>query len=81
MTKPIRPWRRVTSWAAAASVMLVAETAGAQLPGAEPAGPGMAWQVAALFTANWVLAAVAVAILSRPTKRTDKPKKIIEEEA
>jgi hypothetical protein len=33
------------------------------------------WQVAVTFTANWVLAAVAVAILSRPSKRTDKPKK------
>ncbi|HEV3115973.1 MAG TPA: hypothetical protein VGY58_02895 [Gemmataceae bacterium] len=42
----------------------------------------MPWQVAAMFTANWVLAAVAVAILSRPTvKRGDKPKKSIDEEA
>lgn len=36
---------------------------------------GMPWQVGATFTANWVLAAVAVAILSRPSKRTDKPRK------
>ena len=54
---------------------------------AQPKGPpgveaeGMPWQVAALFTANWVLVAVAVAMMSRPTKRSDKPKKKIDEEA
>ena len=40
-------------------------------------GGGMPWQVAVTFTANWVLAAAGVAILSRPAKRTDKPKKSI----
>lgn len=34
-----------------------------------------------MFTVNWVLAAFAVAILSRPTKRTEKPKKAVDEEA
>lgn len=46
-----------------------------------PTEEGMAWQVAALFTVNWVLVAVAVAMMSRPTKRSDKPKKKIDEEA
>lgn len=45
-------------------------------PGAEEGG--MPWQVAVLFTANWVLAAVAVALLSRPSKRSEKPKKVEE---
>lgn len=81
MTKPSLSWRRAISGAAAASVLLVAETAFAQLPGAAPASGGMPWQVAAMFTANWVFAAVAVAILSRPSKRPEKPKKTIEEEA
>ena len=49
-------------------------------PGAAEASD-MPWQVAALFTANWVLVAVAVAMMSRPTKRADKPKKKVDEEA
>ncbi|HVA48740.1 MAG TPA: hypothetical protein VNH11_20410 [Pirellulales bacterium] len=62
-----------------AAIWLTAGPASAQAPAAT--GPEMPWQVAVLFTANWVLAAVAVAILSRPSKRPDKPKKSLDEEA
>ena len=61
-----------------AAALLAAEPAHAQAPGA--ASGEMPWQVAVAFTANWVLAGVAVAILSRPNKRTDKPKKTVDEE-
>lgn len=81
MTKLVQLFCRLVGWAAAANVLLVSETASAQLPGAAPAGEGIAWQVAAMFTANWVLAAIAVTILSRPSRRTEKPKKTVEEEA
>ncbi|HVX11192.1 MAG TPA: hypothetical protein VHC22_08435 [Pirellulales bacterium] len=64
----------------AAIVLLPATSASAQPPNGIPAGE-MPWQVAAMFTVNWVLAAFAVAILSRPTKRTEKPKKAVDEEA
>jgi hypothetical protein len=53
---------------------------------AQPMGPpgsggeGMPWQVAALFTGNWVLVAVGVAMMSRPPKRSDKPKKRVDED-
>ncbi|HQU45440.1 MAG TPA: hypothetical protein PK867_21675 [Pirellulales bacterium] len=65
-----------------AAILLITGPATAQ-PGGAPAatGPEMPWQVAVLFTVNWVLAAVAVAILSRPSKRPDKPKKVLDEEA
>jgi hypothetical protein len=36
---------------------------------------GMPWQVGAMFTAFWVLMAAAIAIVSKPSKRLDKPKK------
>lgn len=61
------------------AVLLVPTPAWAQPPGA--GGEGMSWQVAVLFTVNWVLAAVAVAMMSRPSKRADKPKKRVEDEA
>lgn len=62
-----------------AAVLLVPSPAHAQPPGA--ASGELPWQIAVMFTANWVLAAVAVAILSRPSKRPDKPKKAVDEEA
>lgn len=46
-------------------------------PGSGGGGSDMPWQVAATFTANWVLVAAGVAILSRPAKRPDKPKKAL----
>jgi len=71
--------RRASSIAFAALLVIFL---GGQASAAPPMGPpgsgggeGLPWQVAALFTANWVLAAVAVAVLSRPSKRSDKPKK------
>ncbi|HET6884301.1 MAG TPA: hypothetical protein VFI31_29380 [Pirellulales bacterium] len=64
---------------AAASIFLFARPAFAQgLPGATE---GMPWQVAALFTVNWVLVAAGVAMMSRPSKRSEKPKKSIDEES
>ncbi len=36
---------------------------------------GMPWQIGAMFTAFWVLMAAEIAILSKPSKRLDKPKK------
>lgn len=36
---------------------------------------GMPWQVGALFTGHWVIVAIAIAMLSKPSKRLDKPKK------
>lgn len=51
-----------------------AQTVWAQAPGAQE---GLPWQVGALFTVNWVLAAVAVAVMSRPIRRLEKPKKIV----
>ncbi len=36
---------------------------------------GLPWQMATLFCGYWVLVAVAVAVLSRPSGRLDKPKK------
>jgi hypothetical protein len=76
--------RALSTTFVASSIILL----GGQAALAQPMGPpgsgegeGMPWQVAALFTANWVLAAVAVVILSRPPKRADKPKKAATEEA
>lgn len=68
---------RLTLSTVAASVGLAAQTAWAQAPGATE--QGLPWQVGALFTVNWVLAAVAVAVMSRPIKRLEKPKKIVED--
>lgn len=56
---------------------LAPQNACAQGPGAGE--EGLSWQVGALFTVNWVLAAVAVAVMSRPIKRLEKPKKIVED--
>jgi hypothetical protein len=36
---------------------------------------GMPWQIGAMFTAFWVLMAAEIAILSKHSKRLDKPKK------
>jgi hypothetical protein len=69
---------------ALAAVLFSGPVAFAQPPIGPPGsdmGEGMPWQVAALFTANWVMVAIAVAMMSRPTKRSDKPKKKIDEEA
>ena len=41
---------------------------------------GMPWQIGALFTGFWVLVAVEVVVLSKPSNRPDKPKKVVEEE-
>lgn len=68
---------RLVCGTVAASVGLAAQTAYAQAPGA--AEQGLPWQAGALFTVNWVLAAVAVAVMSRPIKRLEKPKKIVED--
>lgn len=51
---------------------------GPSLPGAS--GDGLPWQVAVLFTVNWVLVAAGVAMMSRPSKRAEKPKKPIDEQ-
>lgn len=40
-----------------------------------PGSEGMDWQLGAIFTGYWVVVAVAIAFLSRPPKRADKPKK------
>lgn len=56
---------------------LAPQNACAQGPGAAEAG--LPWQVGALFTVNWVLAAVAVVVMSRPIRRLEKPKKIVED--
>lgn len=42
---------------------------------AEAAGPAMEWQVGAIFTGFWVFVAGAVAVVSRSSKRADKPPK------
>jgi hypothetical protein len=36
---------------------------------------GMPWQIAAMFTGFWVLAAVEIAVISKSANRLDKPKK------
>lgn len=59
----------------AVSIGLAPQNAWAQAPAEE----GVPWQVGALFTVNWVLAAAAVAVMSRPIKRLEKPKKIVED--
>ena len=35
----------------------------------------MPWQIGAMFTAYWVLAAAEIAIISKPSNRLDRPKK------
>lgn len=47
----------------------------AQPPG-PPGSDGMPWQVGAIFTGYWVVVAIAIAMLSKPSKRADKPKKL-----
>lgn len=36
---------------------------------------GMPWQIGAMFTAYWVLAAAEIAVISKPSNRLDRPKK------
>lgn len=36
---------------------------------------GMPWQIAAMFTGFWVLAAVEIAVISKSANRLDRPKK------
>lgn len=81
MTKRALP--RVVLYFLAAMTMgfPAATSAFGQPPGPPGSGAGLPWQVGALFTANWVLAAIAVTILSRPSKRPEKPKKSQQEEA
>ena len=80
MTKRILQ-RVLTSVLVLLLVLLAAgQVAWAQPPMGPPGSGGsgdMPWQVAAMFTANWVLAAAGVAILSRPAKRPEKPKKAL----
>lgn len=75
----IKPAVRGMLWLAGVVLVigLAPQHACAQGPGA--AEEGLPWQVGALFTVNWVLAAVAVAVMSRPIKRLEKPKKIAED--
>ncbi|HWB08097.1 MAG TPA: hypothetical protein VG826_02545 [Pirellulales bacterium] len=73
MTKRFLPRVVRTGLVAVTAVLFSGEAAFAQPPGG--GGEGMPWQVAALFTANWVLVAVGVAMMSRPSKRLEKPKK------
>ena len=40
-----------------------------------PGGDGMPWQLGAIFTGYWVVVAIAIAMLSKPSRRADKPKK------
>lgn len=63
--------------AVVAAIVLAAGPVWAQAPGTKE--QGLPWQVGAVFTVNWVLAAVAVAVMSRPIKRAEKPKKIVED--
>lgn len=49
-------------------------------PWLKGADGGLPWQIGALYTGFWVLVAVEIAVLSKPSNRPDKPKKIVEEE-
>ncbi|HEX5442681.1 MAG TPA: hypothetical protein VFW87_02580 [Pirellulales bacterium] len=67
-----------------ATLLLVAAILGDGAPVfAQPVPPGsegMPWQVGAIFTGYWVLMAIAIAMLSKPTKRAEKPNKKVEGE-
>jgi len=39
-------------------------------------GDALPWQVATMFCGYWVLVAVAVVVLSKPSGRLEKPKKV-----
>jgi hypothetical protein len=83
MTKRRLPLALLTALVFLAVSFCAGDAAWAQPPMGPPGSGGggeMPWQVAAMFTANWVLAAVAVTILQRPSKRPDKPKKTFDEE-
>jgi len=80
MTKRALP-RILSGMLVLAVVCLSIPSAYGQPPGAPGSSEGLPWQVGALFTANWVLAAMAVAMISRPPKRSEKMKKSQEEEA
>jgi hypothetical protein len=41
----------------------------------ETGSPSLEWQVGAIFTGFWVLVAAAVAVVSRSSKRAEKPPK------
>lgn len=60
-------------------VVVVADGAVALAQGGGPVGSpgseGMAWQLGAIFTGYWVVVAIAIAMLSKPPRRSDKPKK------
>lgn len=58
-----------------AALLADAASALAQPPGPPGSGEGMPWQVGAIFTGYWVLVAIAIAMLSKPSKRAEKPKK------
>jgi hypothetical protein len=59
---------------------LAASTGGAELPPEQAAlkgtGGSLPWQAATMFCGYWVLVAVAVAVLSKPSGRLEQPKKI-----
>lgn len=61
--------------ALAGGVARAAEPAYKAAANAEAAGPVMEWQVGAIFTGFWVFVAGAVAVMSRSSKRADKPPK------
>ncbi len=44
-------------------------------PGPPGSSDGMPWQLGAIFTGYWVIVAIAIAMLSKPSRRSDKPKK------
>ena len=71
----------ILSGLAAITMNCIATATAYGQPPAPPGSEGLPWQVGALFTANWVLVAVGVAMMSRPSKRSEKPKKSIEGEA
>lgn len=61
--------------APAGGVASAAEPAFKAAANAEAAGPTMEWQVGAIFTGFWAFVAGAVAVMSRSSKRADKPPK------
>ena len=57
------------------NIARAAETAYKAAANAEAGGPAMELQVGAIFTGFWVFVAAAVAVVSRSSKRAEKPPK------